>query len=103
MGPVFWDVTQRIFVVKDVSVQSIGQIFKGRTAYMAPIGCPETSLTTNTRCVMSQKSADLNDLFPKPHQLKGQLMDKGCVLCDVRFYVLFDFTVEHKPPAVLTT
>jgi hypothetical protein len=47
----------------DVSGQPIGPIFKGQAAWllkMGPIGCPETSINTNLRCVTSQKGGDLN-------------------------------------------
>jgi hypothetical protein len=46
----FWDVTQRLLVVTDVSGQSIGPMF---------VGCPETSPATNRRCVTSQRSEDI--------------------------------------------
>ena len=53
----------------DVSGQPIGPIFKGQAVQALfleclaledrPIGCPEISVTTNLRCVKSQKSEDL--------------------------------------------
>jgi hypothetical protein len=47
-----------------VSGQRIGPNFKGEadcltTFKMGPIGCPETLLTTNLRCVISQISEDI--------------------------------------------
>jgi len=54
-----------LYLFTDISGRLIGTIFKGQavkedvwTAWplkMGPIGFPETSLTTNIRCVTSQK------------------------------------------------
>jgi hypothetical protein len=63
-----WDVTQRRLLLTDVSGRSINPIFKEQavqeewTAWhltMGPIDFPETSVTTNLRCVTSQSGEDL--------------------------------------------
>jgi len=52
-------------VATDVSRQPIGRIFKDKQSIEALTlntgltGCPETSVSTNLRCVTSQKSEDL--------------------------------------------
>jgi hypothetical protein len=55
----YWDVTQRKFVVADVSGQPIGPNFKFQ-AVPVFFGCPETSVTTNAISVTSQYSDDLS-------------------------------------------
>ena len=63
---IFWDVMQGRFVVNDVSERPIVFIFKGYLLFSdglaledGPTGCPETSATTNPRCVTSQKNVYL--------------------------------------------
>jgi hypothetical protein len=86
----FSDVTQRWLVVTDVSAQSIGQI-QGSSSQRrtpsplktGPIGCPETSTTTNKRCVTSRKREDPIDTEVKAwdHAKKwrylGEISTKG--------------------------
>ena len=47
----------------DVLGQAIGPLFKGKAAHealkMRPLGCSKTPVTTNLRCVTSQKSEDI--------------------------------------------
>ena len=58
----FWDVMQRWLVVTDVSGRPLCLIFKGQSSWTAsPLNmglkrCPWASVTTNLRCVTSQKS-----------------------------------------------
>jgi hypothetical protein len=62
----FWAVTQSRLVVTDVSGPPVRSIFKWQAVQsahenawlltMGPIGCSETSVTTNLRCLRSQKS-----------------------------------------------
>ena len=77
----FWDVTQLGWcLVTDISGQPVGPIFEGQavkedvwtawssswTAWllnMVPIGCPETSLTTNVRWAASQKTKILKHII----------------------------------------
>ena len=50
-------------MVTDVSGQHVGPIFKSPAKLLlktGSIGCPETSVTTDQRCVTSHKSKDLN-------------------------------------------
>ena len=58
-----WSVTQYRSVVTDVSGQPISP--SAWPLKMCPVGCPETSVTTNTnlRSATSQKSADLNEYY----------------------------------------
>ena len=52
--------TKRGLVVNDVLGQPIGPFFKGKAVQEGgPVGCPETSVTTNLRSVTSQKSENL--------------------------------------------
>jgi hypothetical protein len=67
----FWDVTQRRLVVTDVSGQAIGPIFEDRDQEEFLLDCLTLEdgtdslsqnvgdITTNLRCVTSQKSVDL--------------------------------------------
>jgi hypothetical protein len=58
----FLYVTQRRLVVADVSVQTVSPVFMGLavldrfTLEDWTIDCPETSISTNLRCVTSQKT-----------------------------------------------
>ena len=65
---VFWDVTQSLLVVTDVSGPPTGPIFEGQAVQkdwtalplqMGLVGCPEMSVATNKLCVTSQKSEDV--------------------------------------------
>jgi hypothetical protein len=51
MRSLFCDVTQRLLVVTDVTVQPLGPIIE-----TGSIGCPETPVTTIKRCVTSQET-----------------------------------------------
>jgi hypothetical protein len=62
---------------------------------MAPMGCPETSVTTNQRCVLSQKSEGLKILYvlryrtptdgKKIRYCGGVYVDRRLLECDERF------------------
>ena len=62
---IFWNVTQNWLVVICISGRHIGSIFNGQTVK------EENILTTNRRCVRSQKSEDSNTLRRKPEISHG--------------------------------
>ena len=59
----FWDVTQRRVIVIEV-LEEAGLL---DTCRWDPIGCPETSVTINLRCVTSQK----NEAYRRAAQIPG--------------------------------
>jgi hypothetical protein len=54
------------YLVTDVS---------GQPMKMWPMGCPETSVTTNQRCVTSQKSDDFSNYFERNCEFESTLMN----------------------------
>jgi hypothetical protein len=61
----FWDVTQRLLIVTDVSGELNGRIVKGQGSSLkiGPMGCPETSVS-NQRCVKTTEEQ-------RPHLHRG--------------------------------
>jgi len=70
-----WDVRQNLLIVTDVSGRLIGPTFKSQAGQkdsswaawplkLRPTACPETSVTTNHRCVASQKMENLKFVSP---------------------------------------
>jgi len=57
------------------------QAFQARPLKVGPIGCPETSVTINLRCVIFQKSGDL--IYTTGGSLKSS---NGTLLCSVFIY-----------------